>query len=208
MLYIERGCSLQVMHLYIRCLTGKTEHKVDTYVLYTGPMTDFYCLYGLGSRMTAPEETKKVFTEGLYSHADAADSKRTKGLYICRGNIIGITFYGKFGEMIKAVGLTDAVKNLSNLLRNQTRRGAATEIDGCNGSAAKIITAKAELSTECTDITCGFILTHGGEEAAVYTASGTKRNMDVYARHKSLKSDHGVDDFHHILTDGIGSLHG
>jgi hypothetical protein len=148
MLYIERGCSLQVMHLYIRCLTGQTEHKVDTYVLYTGPMTDFYCLYGLGSRMTAPEETKKVFTKGLYSHADAADSKCTKGLYICRGNIIGITFYGKFGEMIKAVGLTDAVKNLSNLLRNQTRRGAATEIDGCNGSAAKIITAKAELSTE------------------------------------------------------------
>jgi hypothetical protein len=158
--------------------------------------------------MTAPEETEKVFTEGLYSHADAADSKRTKGIYICRGNIIGIAFYSQFGELIKAEGLTDAVQYLPNLLRRQARRGAATEIDGCNGGAAKVITAKAELSTECTDITCGFILTHGGEEAAVNTASGTKRNMDVYARHKSLKSDHGVDDFHHILTDGIGSLHG
>jgi hypothetical protein len=122
--------------------------------------------------------------------------------------IIGITFNSKFSETVQAEGVTDAVKNLSYLSGRQTRRGSAAEIDGCNRSAAKIITAKAEFSTECTYITCGFILTHGGEEAAVYTASGTKRNMDVYARHKSLKSDHGVDDVHHVLTDGIGSLHG
>lgn len=158
--------------------------------------------------MTASEEAEKVITEGLYSHADAADSKRTKGLHKFRGNIIGITLYGQFREMIKTKGMTDAVQYLSDLLRRQTRWGPATKIDGCNGSTAEIITAKAELSTECTDITCGFIITHGGEEAAVNTASGTKRNMDVYARHKSRKSDHGVDDFHHILTDSIGSLHG
>ena len=48
MLYIERGCRLQIMHLYIRCLTGQAIHKVDAHVLYTGPVTDIYGLYGLG----------------------------------------------------------------------------------------------------------------------------------------------------------------
>ena len=64
----------------------------------------------------------------------------------------------------------------------EARRGAAAQIDGLDGFAFQIIPAQFQFTTQGGYITCGFFLTHGGEEAAVYTATGAERNMYVNAR--------------------------
>ena len=64
----------------------------------------------------------------------------------------------------------------------ETRRGAAAEIDGPDGLAFQIIPAQFQFTAQGGYITYGFFLTHGREEAAVYTATGAKRNMYVNAR--------------------------
>ena len=68
------------------------------------------------------------------------------------------------------------------MVNSKARRGSATKIEGLDGGIGQITLAQLQFTAEGADITCGFLLTHGGEEAAVYTAFGTKRDMYVYAR--------------------------
>jgi hypothetical protein len=134
--------------------------------------------------MTAIQKTQEFRVEGLDTHADTVDTKPAEGSHIFNGDIIGVTLHGQFLKAIKTIYGADAVNNLTYLTRGKTRRSTASEINSGYGSTVQVFLTLLEFGAQGIYITCGFILTHGGEEAAVYTASGTERNMYVYARHK------------------------
>jgi hypothetical protein len=128
------------------------------------------------------QETEKVIIKGLDTHAYAVYSRYTQSGYIFCGDVIGITLYCEFLKIIQTVSGADAVYHPPYLRRSETRRGAAPEIDRSDGSAFKVVTAGMEFRAKGVYITYGFCLTNGGEEAAVYTTTGTERNMYVDAR--------------------------
>jgi hypothetical protein len=140
--------------------------------------------------MPTAKETEQVIIKGLNTHADTVDSRFTQSSYVIRCNIIGIAFYCKFNEIAEAEYGTDAVNDLTYLIRRKTRWRSASEIQGGNRSSLQVIMALLQLPAEGIYITCGFCLTSGGEEAAVYASTGTERDMDVNARHQEVSLNH------------------
>jgi len=105
-----------------------------------------------------------------------------EGRYIIPGDIIGIAFYGELFKIIQAEGIADGSYHLPYLSGREARGSSTSEIDGGDRGSLQIFTTLVQFGAEGIYITCGFFLTHGGKEAAVYTATGTKRNMYVNAR--------------------------
>ena len=180
---IKTGRNLKVMLLDIGRLPRKAIHEIDADIGNAGFTAGLDCGDCLGSGVTSAKKTEQVIVEGLDSHADAIDTNSSKGRYVRGGYVIGIALYSEFLQVLKSIRRADTVNHLPYLFRTQARGSTSTEVDSRNRIVFEIILSLTEFSAKGIYITCGFILTHGGEEAAVYTASGTKRNMDVYARH-------------------------
>ena len=116
----------------------------------------------------------------MNSHTDAVDSQVTQSGYELRRYVIRVTLNGEFLKVFKADYRVYGRDDLTKLLRSETRRGSTSEIDGADGGIGQVSGAQFQFAADGLYITCGFLLTHSREEAAVYTAFGTERYMYVY----------------------------
>ena len=163
-------------------LARQAVHEVYADIVYSCLTADPYCIYSLTGVVTTTQEVKQVIIEGLHSHAYAVHAQRAQGSDVIRSNVIRIALYGEFLKIVQAEQGIYGRYYAAQLFRGQAGGGSPSEIEGIDGGAFKVILAQMQFTAYGADITCGFFLTHGGEEAAVYTAFGTKRDMYVYAR--------------------------
>ena len=175
---LEGGFQVRTEH--VDGLSREAVHKVDAYVCYAGFTAYPDCFKGLGCGVAPMQETEEFFIEGLHSHTDAVDTQGTQSGYIRRCDVIGITLYGEFLETGETKGGAYSTDDIPYMLRRKARRGSSAEIDGFDSFSIKVVLTELEFTTNGLNITCGFLLTHSREEAAVYTAFGAERYMYVY----------------------------
>ena len=157
-------------------------HEVYADIVYSCLMARLHCIYSLTGVVATTQKTKQVIREGLDSHAYSVYTYGMEGTYIGWGYIIWVTLNREFCESAQAKCITEAICYLAYLFRGQTGGGSSSEVEGIDGGSFKVILAQLQFLADGADITCGFFLTHGREEAAVYTTFGTNRDMYVYAR--------------------------
>jgi hypothetical protein len=121
---------------HLQGLSREAAHEIYAYIVYARFTADMNSLKGLRRSVTAMQETQHLIIEGLNSHTDAIHTQSTQRGDELRCYVIGITLYGEFLKAFKADDRVYGRDYPTKLLRSETRRCTASEIDcgdGCIG---------------------------------------------------------------------------
>ena len=103
MLYVESHRRDYVVLPRFLCLSRKSKHQVDAYVVETSLLSLLHCGEGLLRGVASPQERQASVVESLHTQAQSVYTHTAQPFEVCHAalpaaDVIGITFYGDFSR--------------------------------------------------------------------------------------------------------------